>query len=373
MAPNPTRFRPTVAMVDLDAIRSNVRELKPENAELMAVVKANGYGHGAVPVARAALQAGATWLGVALVEEGLTLREAGIDLSILVLTEFPPGSEEVALRADLTPTIYSEEGLSRLAAAAGAVGSPPGVHIKVDTGMHRVGVPPDRTTELVGGLGGAGLMLQGLWTHFAKSEEVGDDFTARQLGRFRRIVEELALLGHRPRYLHAANSGAVLAHPETHLDLVRVGIAMYGVAPGPELPGVEALRPALTWRSAVSLVKRIEAGECVSYGLRYRADRPTTIATVPVGYADGYPRALTNRGEVLIGGRRHRVAGTVTMDQLMVDCGDDPVEAGDEVVLIGRQGAAEVRAEELAGLTGTIGYEIVCGVSERVPREYLWA
>ncbi|MBA3729130.1 MAG: alanine racemase, partial [Actinobacteria bacterium] len=326
-----------------------------------------------VPVARAALQAGATWLGVALVEEGLALREAGIDAPTLVLTEFPPGSEEAALRADLTPTIYSEDGLSRLAVATDAAAGTPGVHVKVDTGMHRVGLPPDRAIELVGRLDDAGLGLQGLWTHFAKSEEMGDDFTARQLGTFRRTVEELSLLGHRPRYLHAANSGAVLAHPESHLDLVRVGIAMYGVAPGLELPGVPALRPALSWKSAVSLVKRVGAGEGVSYGLRFRAERATTIATVPVGYADGYPRSLTNRGPVLIGGRRLRVAGTVTMDQLMVDCEDDPVEVGDEVVLIGRQGAAEVRAEELAELTGTIGYEIVCGVSERVPREYLWA
>nr|MBA3551536.1 alanine racemase [Actinomycetota bacterium] len=190
LAPNPTRFRPTVAVVDLDAIRSNVRELKPEDAELMAVVKANGYGHGAMPVARAALQAGATWLGVALVEEGLALREAGIDAPTLVLTEFPPGSEEAALRADLTPTIYSEAGLSRLAGAADAAAGNPGVHVKVDTGMHRVGLPPDRAIELVGRLAAAGLGLQGLWTHFAKSEEVGDDFTARQLRTFRRTVEE---------------------------------------------------------------------------------------------------------------------------------------------------------------------------------------
>jgi alanine racemase len=363
------RYRPTVAEIDLDAIRHNVRLLKPETSELMAVVKANGYGHGATPVARAAVQAGATWLGVALVEEGLRLREEGIQAPILVLSELPPGSEEEALRATLTPTLYTAAGLRGVVSAAASLGLRPVGHVKVDTGMHRVGVAPDHATAYVRAALDAGVHLEGLWTHFAVSDDPSDGFTRVQLARFLEVSERLRALGVRPPYLHAANSGAVLNHPDAHLDLVRVGIALYGVSPGDRIRS--ALRAAMTWRSAVSMVKRVGPGEGVSYGLRYRTEGDTTLATVPVGYADGYRRALSNRGPVLIRGRRYRVAGTVTMDQLVVDCRDDPVEPGDEVVLIGRQGGAAVTAEELATLCDTIAYEIVSGVGDRVPREYV--
>lgn len=363
-------FRPTVAQVDREAIRSNVRALKPPGAELMAVVKANGYGHGDVPVAGAALDAGATWLGVALVEEGLRLREAGLEVPILVLTEFPQGSEKDALAASLTPTLYSEAGVEALEEAARTVGRLPGVHLKVDTGMHRVGLPPDRAVSLARSILDRGMDLQSVWTHLAVSEEVENPANRAQLDRYRQVLDELAGEGIRPMYGHAANSGATIGLPEAHLDMVRVGIAMYGISPGPDLDGRVDLRPAMSFRSRVGLVKRVAAGEGISYGLRYAPDRESTIATVPVGYADGYPRALSNRGRVLIRGRRYPVAGTVTMDQLMVDCGDDPVEPGDEVVLFGEQEGERITAEEVAGWAGTIGYEIVCAVSERVPREY---
>jgi alanine racemase len=364
------RHRPTVAVVDLGAIRHNVRVLKPERAEFLAVVKANGYGHGAEQVSRAALDAGATWLGVALVEEGIRLRDAGLHAPVLVLTQFPPGSEKEALAAGLTPTVYTEDGLARLAEAAGAVGGPIGVHVKLDTGMHRVGLPPERTLGFVRAVAEAGLELEGLWTHFAISEDLDDPFTEIQLRRFLDEADRLKAAGIRPRYLHTANSGGAIARPATHLDLVRVGLGMYGLVPGPALVGMADLRPAMSWRSAVAMVKRVPAGEGVSYGLRYRLDRESTIATVPVGYADGFSRVLGDAAVVLIRGRRYPVAGTVTMDQLMVDCGDEPVEAGDEVVLIGRQDGQEIPAEELAAWMGTVNYEIVCMVSERVPREY---
>jgi alanine racemase len=364
------RFRPTVAEVDLEAIRHNVRALKPPDVQLMAVVKADGYGHGDVPVAAAALEAGATWLGVALVEEGLRLREAGIGAPVLVLSELPPGSEKDALATDLTPTVYSEAGLGAVAEAARALGRPVGVHVKVDTGMRRVGLPPSRALAFARGAIEAGLEVEGAWTHFARSEDVDDPTTERQLARFEEALGRLAEAGIRPRYRHAANSGATIAHPRSHFDLVRVGIAMYGISPGPAIDGRVDLRPAMSLRSRVSFVKRIPAGEAVSYGHRYRAERETTIATVPVGYADGYVRALSNLGRVLIRGRRRPVAGTVTMDQLLVDCGDDPVHPGDEVVLFGRQQHEEIRAEEVAAWIGTIGYEVVCAVSARVPREY---
>jgi alanine racemase len=365
------RRRPTVAVVDLDAIRDNVRTVRPARAELMAVVKAGGYGHGAQPVARAAVEAGATWLGVALVEEGVRLRDAGLTAPILVLTEFPPGSEKEALAAALTPTVYTGEGVALLAEAASAMGGPIGAHVKVDTGMHRVGVACEEALGLARTLLDAGLEVEGFWTHFATSEDLDDPAADIQLRRFLDTVDQLKAAGIRPRYLHAANSAAVLARPASHLDLVRVGLAMYGLLPGPQLAGSVVLRPALSWRTSVTMAKRVAAGEAISYGLRYRLDRESNIATVPVGYADGYSRLLGERAQVLIRGRRHPIAGTVTMDQLMVDCGDDPVESGDEVVLLGRQGGQEITAEEIAGWMGTINYEIVCMVSERVPREYV--
>lgn len=365
-----TRYRPTVVEVDLEAVRHNVRRLKPPNAELMAVVKADAYGHGDEPVARAALEAGATWLGVALVEEGVALREAGIEAPILVLSEFPSGSEEEALAAGLTPTLYTDAGLERLAEAARARGRGPAVrvHVKLDTGMHRVGLwPPDAAPAFCRAVADAGLELEGLWTHFASSES-DEETTLLQLDRLRAAADAVRAEGIAPRLLHAANSAATIRHPQAHLDLVRPGAAVYGLAAGPGL--AEGLRPALTLRSQVTLAKRLPAGERLSYGHRYTLERDAWVATVPVGYEDGYPRLLSSRADVLIRGARHRVAGTVTMDQLLVDCGDEEVAPGDEVVLIGAQGAERITPEELAELVGTIGYEIATAISERVPRGY---
>jgi alanine racemase len=363
------RLRQTWAEVDLDAIRWNVRKLKPQGAELMAVVKANAYGHGDVEVARAALEAGATWIGVALVEEGLRLREARIDAPILVLSEFPAGSERSALAVGLTPTLCSDEALDRLVDATG--GNDLGVHVKIDTGMHRAGVyPPDATVAYVERVAAAGLRLDALWTHFASSAE-DEKTTLAQLETFLAVVEDVRTGGHRPALLHAANSGATILYPETHLDIVRPGIAIYGLEPAAGVGGDLGLRPALTWRSSVAATRRLPAGEPVSYGHRYRLDGDANVATVPVGYADGYPRLLSSRADVLIRGRRCRVAGSVTMDQLIVDCGDLPVEPGDPVVLLGHQEDAFVPAEELARHAETISYEIVAGIGERVPREYV--
>jgi alanine racemase len=236
--------------------------------------------------------------------------------------------------------------------------------------MHRVGIAPERAVELAARLRERGAEIEGVWTHFARSEDVDEPTTAEQLKRFGEVLDALEGAGIRPRYRHTANSAATIAWPESHLDLVRVGIAMYGIAPGPQLAGSVDLRPAMSLRSRVSHVQRLPAGEAVSYGHRYRLDRDAWIATVPIGYADGYLRGLSNVGRVLVRGARRPVAGTVTMDQILVDCGDDSVEVGDDVVLIGRQGDEEIRAEEVAGWAGTIGYEIVCAVGVRVPREH---
>jgi alanine racemase len=249
----------------------------------------------------------------------------------------------------------------------------PGVHVKVDTGMHRVGLLPERVVPFVESLLGAGLALEGLWTHLATAEEPANPFTAEQLRRFHQVAAQLADAGIRPRYLHAANTAAIMAGPAYHLDLVRLGIGMYGLSPGDDIARRFSLRPALSLRSAVALVKRLPAGERLSYGQRYELERPSTVATVPVGYADGYRRSLGGVGEVLIGGRRLPVAGAVTMDQLMVDCGDHTVEVGDEVVLIGRQGDDEITAEEMAAWIDTISYEVVAGIGARVPRVYVGA
>ena len=361
-----TRHRPTFVRVDLGAVRHNVAVLTPPGSRLMAVVKADAYGHGGVPVARAALEGGATWLGVALVEEGAALRANGIDAPILVLSEFPPGAERQALDADLTPSLYSEPGLRRLAAA----GADTGVHVKVDTGMHRVGVhPPEATTAFVDRVVAAGLRLEGLWTHLARSEE-DEALTREQLSVFHGVVDDVKAAGHVPELLHAANSGATILHPESHLDLVRPGVAVLGIPPGPGVGHGLGLRPALSWHSSVTLARPLPSGEGLSYGHRYRLERDAMVATVAVGYADGYPRSAFSKADVLIRGRRCRVAGNVTMDQLIVDCGDLTVEAGDEVVLLGTQDGETISAEELAGRAGTVAYEIVTRIGQRVPREY---
>jgi alanine racemase len=366
-----TRYRPTIVEVDLAAIRHNVRRLLPDDAALLAVVKADAYGHGDVAVARAALEAGATWIGVALVEEGLGLRDAGIEAPILVLSEFPPGSEREALAGSLTPTVYSDGAVDALAAAARAVGTDVAVHVKLDTGMHRVGLwPPSDAVALVRRVLEAGLAFEGLWTHLAMAE-TDDEGTLAQLAHLLEARDALAREGIEPRLVHAANSAGTIRFPQARLDLVRPGAAVYGIDPGNGIGPAFGLEPALTWRSAVTMVKRLAAGERLSYGWRYTLEREATVATVPVGYEDGYRRALSSRADVLIRGRRHRVAGTVTMDQILVDCGDDEVEVGDEVVLIGAQGDERITAEELAAHAGTIGYEIVTAISERVPRRYV--
>lgn len=364
-----SRWRPTVVEVDLSAVRHNVGVLRPDGVELMAVVKADGYGHGSIAVARAAIDAGATWLGVALVEEGIELRDAGIvDVPILVLSECPPGSEREALAAGLTPSLYTERGLSRLAEAV--VGPDVSVHVKLDTGMGRVGLRSLEALEpFLARVRDAGLELGALWTHFARADEPTAT-TTEQLVRFRAAVESAHVAGYPPRLLHAANTAATIDHPETHLDLVRPGIGLYGIEPAPGIGTSLGLRPALSWRSRVAMVKRVEAGTPLSYGHTYAPRDDSWIATVPVGYADGYPRGVSSRAEVLIRGTRRRVAGTVTMDQIVVDCGDERIEPGDEVVMIGQQGDERVSAHELGVHAGTIAYEIVTRIGARVPREH---
>ena len=355
------------AEIDHDAIRHNVAVVRRVVAPsaVWAVVKADGYGHGAIDVARSALAAGAEGLCVALVDEGVELRRAGIDAPILLLSEQPLADVARIVEQRLIPTVYTRPYIDALA-ALDVDGID--VHLKIDTGMGRVGVAPGDALELAEIVvrHGPRLRLAGVATHLASADEITDPATAAQLAVFAAV---LATLPATPS-VHAANSAGALAHPLARYSFVRAGIAIYGISPGHGVDHLcRELRPVLSLRARVSYLKRVEAGTRISYGLRHTFSTATTVATVPIGYADGVPRRLFETGgEVLIGGRRRRIVGVVTMDQLMVDVGDDPVAVGDEVVLIGEQGGERVSAEEWADRLGTIGYEIVCGVSRRIAR-----
>lgn len=360
--------------VELSAIRHNLGVLAElvGDAEVCAVVKADGYGHGALPVAVAALDAGATALAVAQVDEGVELREAGIDAPIWVLSEPQPHEFVGAAGFGLEPAIYSERGIEAAASVGGA--EPLTVHLKIDTGMHRVGAQPADAVKRASAIADAdGLRLGSVFTHCAVADEPDNPFTLVQLDRFDEALDNLDQAGIEVPFTHAANSAAAMCEPRSHRDIVRLGIAMYGLSPSPTL--VESaceigLLPALSWRSNVSFVKRLEAGDRVSYGQRMAVDRPTNVATVPIGYADGFRRGLWREATVLVGGVRRPILGVVTMDQIVVDCGDDDVVAGDDVVIVGRQGSDSVSADDHAALLDTINYEIVCGISKRVERVY---
>ncbi|HEY5023474.1 MAG TPA: alanine racemase [Acidimicrobiales bacterium] len=378
--------RPVWAEVDLGAVRHNASLLRAAAAPaaLCAVVKADGYGHGAVAVARAALAGGATWLAVATPEEGLHLRRAGMGVPVLVLSEPPPEAMADVVGHGLTPTLYSGPAVAAAAAASRRAGVVTDVHVKVDTGMHRVGVAPDDLLEVVGALSKEPwLRFAALWTHFPVADGVaGEDrsFTEAQLHRLQEARGVLAGAGLAPPMVHAANSAGALAYPAARLDMVRCGIALYGVSPFPVLDprlasvmddtGAMGLRPVLSLRAKVGLVRRLDADERPSYGRLYGLRVASTVATVPLGYADGVPRRyFTEGGTVLVGGRRCPLAGMVTMDQIVVDCGPDAdVAVGDDVVLIGRQGTEALTATDWAEVLGTIAHEVFCGIGARVPR-----
>ena len=371
-------LRPVWAEVDLGAVRHNVSRLVAlaRPGQLCAVVKANGYGHGAVPVAHAALDGGATWLGVALVEEGVELRDAGIEAPILVLSEPPLDAMDEVVGRRLTPTLYTEPGVEAAAKAVADAGVDYrlAVHVKVDTGMHRVGAAPEAALGLADAVNRRPeLRLGALWTHLAVADEPDNEFTDLQLERFERVRLTLQRRGILPDLVHAANSAGLIAHPASRYNFVRCGIAIYGIDPDPALAGRVDLRPAMSLKARVSYVKEVSAGDRISYGLRYEFNHHAVVATVPAGYADGVTRRLSFvDGQVLIGGHRHPIAGTVTMDQITVDCGPDAdVAPGDDVVLIGRQGTDEITAQEWADRLDTIAYEVVCGIGPRVPRVYV--
>lgn len=370
----PPFHRPVWAEIDLGAIRHNAATLLAHAAapRLMAVVKADGYGHGAVPSARAALEGGATWLGVALLEEGEQLRAAGITAPILLLSEPPPAAAAAVLAAGLTPTIYTHGFVAALLAANPGP-APVEAHLKLDTGMRRVGLPAEHWEPTLAHLAAARdrIRVTGLWSHLAVGDEAGSGFTRLQGERFAVGVGMARAAGLEPELLHLANSGGTTLSPGLHLDMVRTGIVLYGceAATGVIPPG---LRPAMALRAQLSLVKPVAAGETVSYGRRWAPNVDTVVGTVPIGYADGVRRSLTGVGEVWLAGGRRPLAGAVCMDQLLVDLGPGATaSAGEDVWLIGGPGEDRVTAEDWAAWIGTITYEVTCGIGPRVPRVHL--
>lgn len=368
------RGHPVWAEIDLEAIRHNVGVLgraAPE-AEVMGVVKGYAYGHGNPQSAVAMLQGGATRLGVARVAEGIHLREAGITAPIHVLTEPPPAAAPTMVEHGLTATVYTSDFAEKLSDAAARTDSSVPVHLKVDTGMHRVGISPSDAVDVATSLRSMkGLDLEGVWSHLAVADVKDHPFTRKQLEVFGSVVDDLESAGVEIRVRHLANSAAAMSDPDTHFDVVRCGIASYGLWPSTDLLGILDLRPALALKARVTFSKTVERGEGISYGLTYAVEDTSRIVTVIAGYADGYDRRLSNRADVLINGLRYRVAGTVCMDQLMVDVGPDDVDVGAIATLIGPDGRDSIPAEELAVHVGTINYEVTARIPSRVPRIFL--
>ncbi|MFB4194365.1 alanine racemase [Streptomyces carpaticus] len=367
------------AEIDLAALRSNVRVLRERaagGAQVMAVVKADAYGHGLVPCARAARDAGAAWLGTATPHEALALRAAGDGGRVLCWLWTPGGPWREAIEADIDVSASARWALDEIVAAARACGRTARVHLKADTGLGRNGCQPADWPDLVAAAREAeaegAITVTGLWSHFACADEPGHPSIAAQQESFRTALAVAERAGIRPEVRHFANSPATLTLPDAHYDLVRPGIAVYGLSPSPEVgtPQDFGLRPVMTLTARLAMVKRVPGGHGVSYGHSYLTPGTTTLALVPAGYADGIPRHASGSGPVLVAGKWRTVAGRVAMDQFVVDLGGDLAEAGDEAVLFGPGDAGEPTAEDWARATGTIGYEIVTRIGPRVPRVY---
>lgn len=360
----------TFVEISIPDILHNIRELKKllkGDVKFMAVVKADAYGHGAVPVSKA-IEKKVDYLAVATLSEAIEIKNAGIKAPILILGEVHPSNARDVVKGGFIQTVYTPAFAKALSVAAAGLRKKARVHLKIDTGMGRVGVPfgkGEDTFEKISKL--PNINIEGIFTHFAGAEEI-DEFTSEQLKRFRSFISRIDSVSY---ILHAANSAAVLYHKDSHLDMVRVGLSMYGLyPPGGRKIGVK-LKPALKFKTRVVYLKKVPAGTPLSYGSTYVTKKETSIATLPVGYADGLPRALSNRGEVLIRGRRHPIAGRVCMDMTLVDAGNSNVRIGDEAVLIGSQGKETISADDIGKLADTISYEIICGIGKRVPRVYI--
>lgn len=367
-------FRPTHAEIDLNKLKKNVLKIKEAVSpavKLMAIVKANAYGHGSVEIARAAESAGVHYFGVASLGEALELRSSSIKTPILILSETDRSHIERVLDADITQTVYTMELARLLSDMAVQKGKKAKIHIKIDTGMSRVGVLPGAARDLIEKVASMpGIELEGVFTHFAMADDMESSFTLEQFKKFNDVVSKVKSQGIHIPILHAANSAAMINFPETRLDMVRIGVCLYGLKPFEKNGRFPALEPVLSFKTKVLYVKDVPENTPVSYGASYHTSKRTRIATLPVGYADGLSRGLSNKGSVLIRGKRYPIVGNITMDMIMTETGSDKIEIGDEAVLIGRDGHEEITAAEMARLDGTISYEVVCGIGKRVPRNY---
>lgn len=366
--------RPTIAVISLDALDHNYQEVvrRAEGRRILAVVKAQAYGHGAVEVSRRLLSLGADMLGVALVEEGRELRDAGIDAPVLVMGATFPEQAEAIVSLKLTPAIYNLANAEALSRAARRQGTVISVHVKIDTGMGRIGIVPEDAPGFIEALGKLGnISVHGLMTHFADADLRDKRFAATQIERFETLIRTLGAMGIDIPERHAANSAAVLDYSRAYFTMVRPGLMLYGCSPLEEGAAASDLMPALSLVTRIAFIKKVRAGTPISYGRTFTTKRESIIATLPIGYADGYNRGLSNKAEVLVRGVRAPLAGRVCMDMCMIDVTDVPgVNEGDVVVLIGSQGNDRITAEEIAVKTGTIAYEVLCGISSRVPRIY---
>jgi alanine racemase len=363
--------RPTWVEIDLEALAGNVRCLKSlaGPAQLMAVLKADAYGHGAIKVARTALANGAAWLAAATLEEGLVLRRAGIDAPILVLGYMPAWQAGEAIRHNIRATVFSRSVLEAFSQTARQLNKRARVHLKVDTGLGRLGLLPAEVVPFIREGSLPGVIIEGLFTHFGQADEADLTPAQTQLHIFQAILTELDALNLRPPLVHAANTAAIINLPEAHFDMVRAGIGLYGLAPSPQTPLPAQMKPALSFKTTIAQVKTLPSGSPIGYGAIYRTQSEETIAIIPVGYADGFRRAPQTWGEVLVKGARAPLVGRVSMDQAAINISHIPnVRQGDEVVLIGRQGAACITAEDVAARLGTVNYEVVSEILARVPR-----
>jgi alanine racemase len=375
-------YRPTVAEISLDALDSNIRAFRKHLAAgtmLLASVKANAYGHGAVEIARSAVLAGADYLGVAFLDEALQLRAAGIDAPILVLGYVPPEGLALAKEQRITITLYRNSTLEHIAKLPDK-GHPLKIHIKIDSGMGRLGVLPGIEAEqlLERAFKLPQLVVEGMYTHFARADELDKSYTESQQQRFSRVIDYVGRAGMSIPLIHSSNSAAGIDLPEQVGSMIRLGISMYGLYPSVEVNSQRVrLEPVLTLKTSIVHVKSLEAGEGISYGTRYFTQGKESIGTLPIGYADGFSRMLSGEAEVLVRGRKVPVLGTICMDQCMVrlndaeQSGESQIEAGEEVVLIGRQGDATITVEDVATKLDTINYEVICMLAARIPRVYL--
>ncbi|OCL28459.1 alanine racemase [Orenia metallireducens] len=362
-------LRPTWLNIDLDAIKFNLKQVRKRidpDTEIMAIVKANGYGHGASEVSKVALEEGVGWLGVATVHEGVELRKGGIEAPILILGTLLSNQIDEVVEYGLTPTVYTYE----LAKNLSQLGIDIKVHIKVDTGMGRIGLIAEEAGEEIIKIANLpNIKIEGLFTHFAKSD-VDEIYTSKQLDRFNRLISFLKDNGIEIPIIHTSNSAAIINFSKAHYKLVRMGIILYGLYPDPTLSDQIKLKPAMSWKAKIVHVKEVEAGTAISYGCTYITKSRTKVATLPVGYHDGYSRALSGQVEVLFKGKRVPVIGNICMDQMMIDVSGIEAEVGDVVTLIGREGEESISANELAQKLGTINYEVVSRIGLRVPRVF---